>query len=94
MEFIVFFIKFFIYIFFFLIIPSITYFFVGRVLYRLGFRKTGHYFVGLSTAGDFGLAKKTRKWLYSHCPCDCKNCDKCFIWTCENYGKRRKEEEK
>ena len=66
------------------VIYDILFYFLGRLLYRFGKRKIGHYFVGTSIAGDFGKAKKTRKWLFDKCPYE-YNCNKCKIWTCANY---------
>ena len=60
------------------------YYFLGRFLFECGYKKIGHYLVGMSIAGDFGLCKKTRDWLHDNCQRGCEF-NKCDIWTCGNY---------
>lgn len=58
---------------------------IGTILYLIGIKKTGHYLIATCIAGDFGLCKKTRKWIHDKCPR--KKTEKCKIWTCEHYSK-------
>ena len=67
---------------------NIILFCLGKLLYLIGIHKIGHYMVASSIAGDFGLCKKTRKWIHKNCYQ--RNKEKCKLWTCENYENCKK----
>lgn len=73
-----------IYVIFMNLLINLTFYCLGRLLFKCGFKKVGHYLVGVSIAGDFGLCKKTRDWLHDNCQRGCEF-NKCDIWTCGNY---------
>ena len=76
----------FLFIMFSFVLWHLMYYFVGRLLYRLGFKRIGHCMVAVSIAGDFGLFKQTRKWLKDHCCYEEKpETKRCNLWTCDNY---------
>lgn len=71
----------------FFLFYHILYFILGRLFFMLGFRKVGHALVAMSIAGDFGLCKKVRKWLFDNCPRG-YSCDECKLWTCDSCFKK------
>ena len=73
------------FIYFSFVFYNILFYFFGILLYSFNLKRIGHYFVAVSIAGDFGLCKRVRSWLASHCPGRCP--EKCSLWTCSNYSK-------
>lgn len=66
-------------LFLFFILPNILSMLLGFLLYWLGAKKVGHYFVAMS-ATHFSFLEK---WLESHCPYDID--EECRCWTCSHY---------
>lgn len=52
---------------------------LGRLLFRCGFKKAGHYSVAVSGLHD--------RWLFDNCPYEYRN--ECKVWTCPAYSGQR-----
>lgn len=65
------------------VIFSVLYYFLGLLLYKLGFKKIGFHLIAISDMNH--------KILVRYCPYDnCKDV-KCRIWNCPNYSNKNND---
>ncbi|MBO5109376.1 MAG: hypothetical protein J6D21_01545 [Clostridia bacterium] len=84
------FLKFFSLSFYISLFWQFVFYLGGFLLYKAGSHKLGHKMVAMGICGDFGMCKKTRKWLSDHCPYSSDEQPKCCLWTCPRYEECKK----